>query len=750
VPGNRRVFDKAMKKAAGHVGSKAWPKAIKEYRQALKEFPNDATALLGLAAAHLEAGQLESAREVFQQLHAAEPNDAPILKQLASVEERLNNLDRARALYNDLGRLAEKQGNLQQAADAWSKVIEFEPSSVEAQRQLIQLYTSLGQTDKAVRCCALLARDLQKRGQTREMGRVLRTALRLEPGNPEVVRLLQAANIALDDDQSLDNEEGSPVESARREAWSELARMLFEDLSLDMMSDTDVIPPDQRITVQRASDTPEARNQVIALIGRAVDLDSKGHADGAIEAYQQAIKHGVDRVAIHFNLGFLYRAQHQTEEACRHLSMTKFHPKYALASFLLLGECYQSHGRLDLATQNYVQALKVADLQVVGEVRAPEVAAMYESIAAVYTREAREGDEQTVLDFLDSVRTFFRAENWLEKTVHLRAYLDEFSAVSVTVTLADALRVRGFTRVFQSLGEIRDLINRGALLTAREQCYRCLERWPTYLPLHFCLADISIRQGMIEDAVAKYAAIAELFEADENFVQAGNVYRTILMLTPLDVKIRSRLIELLIMRSEIDQALEQYLALADAYYQLARVDRALEAFNEALRLTERSSTAKAWRLKILYFMADLYTQRVEWGKALEVYGQIRQLAPEDNQVGFHLMDLYFKQGKPELAMRELQRLLQPYEQRNDGAGMIEVLREAVRLCPKELPIRARLSRAYIESGMREEAIAELDAIGEMQLEAEMRDEAIQTIRLIISLKPANVRAYKQLLYHLMS
>ena len=32
----------------------------------------------------------------------------------------------------------------------------------------------------------------------------------------------------------------------------------------------------------------------------------------------------------------------------------------------------------------------------------------------------------------------------------------------------------------------------------------------------------------------------------------------------------------------------------------------------------------------------------------------------------------------------------------------------------------------------------------------MRDEAIQTIRLIISLKPANVRAYKQLLYHLLS
>ncbi len=750
MAGNRRAFDKAMKKAASHAWNKAWPKAIKEYEQAVKEFPDDPTALLGLAIAHFEAGHLEAARKIFQQLYEAEPQDAVVLSHLADIEERMNNRDKARALYISLGKLAEKQGDLQRAAEAWSKVADLDPSSVEAYRQLVQLYTDLGQTGKAVMSCVLWARELQNRGQTREMGRVLRTALRLEPGNPEVLRLLQAANVALDDGQVLAGEGAGPVETARREAWAELAQILFEDLSLEMMSDTQVVPADQRMVVQSVSDSPEARTRAIALIGRAVDLDSKGRAEGAIEAYQQAIRHGVDRVAAHFNLGFLYKTRHQIEEACRHLSMTRFHPKYALASFLLLGECYQSHGRLDLATQNYVQALKVADLQVVNETRAPEVAAMYDSITAVYAREAREGDEQVALDFLDSVRAFFRAENWLEKTVHLRTHLDELTTVSVVMNLADALRVREFSKVFLVLGHIRDLVNQGALLTAREQCYWAIEKWPTYLPLHFRLADISVRQGMIEDAVAKYVTIAEFYEANDNLIQASNVYRAILTLTPLDVKIRAKLIEMLINRSEIEQALEQYLALADAYYQLARVDRALEAFNEALRLTERSSTAAAWRLKILHFMADLYTQRVEWGKAVEIYEQIRRLAPDDERAGLHLMDLYFKQGKTEQGLRELQSLLQPYEQQNDIAGVIRVLREAVRLCPKELPVRARLSRAYIESGMREEAIAELDAIGEMQLEAGMRDEAIQTIRLIISLKPANERAYKQLLYHLLS
>ncbi len=79
VAGNRRAFDKAMKKAASHAWNKAWPKAIKEYEQAVKEFPNDVTALLGLAIAHFEAGHLEAARKLFQQLYEAEPQDAVVL-----------------------------------------------------------------------------------------------------------------------------------------------------------------------------------------------------------------------------------------------------------------------------------------------------------------------------------------------------------------------------------------------------------------------------------------------------------------------------------------------------------------------------------------------------------------------------------------------------------------------------------------------------------------------------------------------
>ena len=71
-----------------------------------------------------------------------------------------------------------------------------------------------------------------------------------------------------------------------------------------------------------------------------------------------------------------------------------------------------------------------------------------------------------------------------------------------------------------------------------------------------------------------------------------------------------------------------------------------------------------------------------------------------------------------------------------------------RLHPQQMPLRARLARAYVDAGRQEEAIGELDALGELQLEAGLRKQAMATVKYIISLNPKNVEAYRQLLAQL--
>jgi hypothetical protein len=76
------------------------------------------------------------------------------------------------------------------------------------------------------------------------------------------------------------------------------------------------------------------------------------------------------------------------------------------------------------------------------------------------------------------------------------------------------------------------------------------------------------------------------------------------------------------------------------------------------------------------------------------------------------------------------------------------LEEAVRLQPQQMALRARLARRYLDAGLRADAIQQLDTLGELQLDAGLRKQAMATVRLIISLNPDNVGAYRQLLAQL--
>jgi tetratricopeptide (TPR) repeat protein len=748
--GNRNSFDKTMKKAAGFAWKKDWSRAIKEYNWALKEFPDEPTALTGLGIAYSELNQLQDAQQLFRKLILASPDDTVVLTRLADVEEKLGENDAAGELLLKVGGIYETQGVPDRALEAWQRAARLAPTLDEPHHQLARAFTSKGELAKAALSHLAVARVLQVKGRVREAAQAVNIAIKLDPENGEARALRDTFRDAVDLDQSQITGESGPIESARQGAWAELARMLFEDMTPEVMSDAHLIPEDRRYHLPKAEMIRLDRVEIIAILGRAVDLDSQGNADGAVEAYQRALRGGVDRVAVHFALGLLYRAKRNWEDACSHLAITTFHPDYALAAHLALGDCYQQHGRMDVAVQHFVQALQVADLRTVDESRAMDIAALYGSLTDGYRYEGQRGREQAIVRFVQSVRDFFRDRSWSVRATQLRQHLDAISIDGATMSLAEGLGVPGFEEILHSMNGVQQLINRGMLLTAREECYRAIEQAPGYLPLHLRLADIFIRQGMIEDAVAKYSIVAAVYEVCRDYAQAINVYRQILSLMPLDVKVRSTLIDLLINRRDIDQAIEQYLVLADAYYQQARVDKAIEKFNEALRLTSRSQDERAWRLKILYFIGDLYNQRVDWKKAAETYEQILALAPEEDQAALYLMDLYFKQNQSDLAIAQLQQLLKRFEANKDSEGQLKVLREAARLRPNEMAIRARLSQVYIERGMKQEAISELDALGEMQLEGGLRDQAIQTIRLIISLKPANVRAYKQLLYHLLS
>src|SRR5207248_1542677 len=102
--------------------------------------------------------------------------------------------------------------------------------------------------------------------------------------------------------------------------------------------------------------------------------------------------------------------------------------------------------------------------------------------------------------------------------------------------------------------------------------------------------------------------------------------------------------------------LEHQLALADGYYQLARLDDARRVYRETLKLAPKGSTARGWAPLILHRMGDMCLQTLDWREALLIYEQLRKLVPSDEEARLSLIELYYKVGQPQKGLAELEGL----------------------------------------------------------------------------------------------
>ncbi len=113
-----------------------------------------------------------------------------------------------------------------------------------------------------------------------------------------------------------------------------------------------------------------------------------------------------------------------------------------------------------------------------------------------------------------------------------------------------------------------------------------------------------------------------------------------------------------------------------------------------------------------------------------------------------LVDLNYRQGNPVEAIRRLDKLLGIYARQKQITRIVQLLEELVTIYPSDTGLRSRLASIYKQLGRKREAIVQLDALGELQLEAGLHREAANTIRQIIGMNPEHIEDYRQLLTQL--
>jgi len=739
LAGNRLRFDEAIQKANDSVWDERWDDATRFYQRALAEFPNDVSALMGYAWALYNAEDLEAALDIYQRLTKLNPADPGSYERIAEIHERNSNIAHAAENYYEAGQRYAKQGEADKFVTVLEASVRLQPHNDAAWRDLLGHYQQQKSVDKAVLAALWLAHLYQQPHPdwAIEMCRQMQTFIPHEPRIAQTMMLLQSqrpvpepprleAMSALDEIEVVDAEtdgKGSPVDIARQRALEKLAESIF------------------------AEDKPQVQGisqmEVDLLIGKAVDAQTRGDLAAALQSYEQLDKADVSMPSIHFNLGLLYKEQMRFPEAIAQLNKSLSEPEYILGSHFALGESYQAQGNFTEALKHFWEAVKIVDLATIEREHADDLIRVYQSTAQNLVST---GDPDRARQLSEALVDFLGRRGWEDKSLEARKRLDALSRSGTVLSLGELVSMPDASNILRSVALAQEYQRRNKVYNALEELFHTLSQAYDYLPLHYLLAGLLQEAGRIDEALVKFRMIARTYEIRAQTLQALATYREILQISPIDVAVHKRVIELLIQRGQIDAALSQYLQLADAHYQLAQPERARDVYAEALRLAPRGSPEKQWEIRILHKMADLDLQRLDWLSAIKHNEAILRIDPVDERAYLALFRLYPRTGRPHLGTNALDKLLKLYLEARNVDRALAVLEDLIANEPESIPLRARGAQLYLNTGKREKAMEHLDVLGGLQLDAGQKEAAIKTVTAILALEPADREGYASL-YH---
>ncbi len=484
------------------------------------------------------------------------------------------------------------------------------------------------------------------------------------------------------------------------------------------------------------------RTKIMLHIGQAIDAQTKDQEAQAAEELEKALAAGFADAALYFDLGLLRSKTERLESAMRHLQNAVKHADYALGARLLLAQIQRQMGRLPEAVTEYMEALKVADAMVVPPDQADEIRQLYEPLIEAHSHQT---DTVVMEQLCDNVKHLLLRPNWRAEVLLAREQLPKSAEGTPPMPLAEILAQAQSSQVIETIGRVRTLARAGHLRTAMDEAFESFKYAPTYLPLHTLVGDLLIQGGRTQDAIAKYTVVAEAYSVRGEATQAVSLLRRIVQVAPMDLAVRTRLIDQLAARGMVDEAVGEYIDLADIYYRLAELDMARKTYTTALRLAQQGGANRAWSVKLMRRMADIDMQRLDWRQALRIFEQVRTLEPDDVTVRKSLIDLNIRLTQLPQAAAELDSFLAHLQSAGRRGEAIPFLEELVNEYPKQGLLRRALAEEYRQAERIPDAVAQLDALGDLLLSAGDRDGAIQTIETIMAMNPPNMNDYKTLL-----
>ncbi len=151
------------------------------------------------------------------------------------------------------------------------------------------------------------------------------------------------------------------------------------------------------------------------------------------------------------------------------------------------------------------------------------------------------------------------------------------------------------------------------------------------------LADLQVAQGLLMEAKSQYQTLVELYSKSGQKKRAKEVFKKLADIDPSDLKVRYKYAEFLDRQGQAEEAITEYVGIADEFINNGLVPEAMQIMEKGLRI---DSYHRSLRCKL----AQASVLQGDYARAIQLLGEIRDKYPEDLELLTRLGEAYMGAG----------------------------------------------------------------------------------------------------------
>lgn len=678
MPGNRALYDRAMEQSREAARLKNWDESLKQAVRALHEFPQDSDARSSAAVALFNTGKYPQALQVFEELRGSDTNNPFFLEYIARVHEQMGNRLAALGAYRQLVELQQSRRLLPRAVDALHDVLRLQPDADDDRLRLARMLEELGNRTAAVAEYMQLASNLQAQGKLDAANGYAEQALRLDPSHREAKEFIGSLHAAMAEaaDAAVTHSSDEPMAmplptagmtGALRSQQFALEKIVALAQEAQEAGDMDTAVAQYERAVQGGFD----RTDVFYSLGLL--YQERGDQRRAADMLQRAAHDPEYALSAHYALGTAYKELGQLQQAAQEFEHTlrlvdlqsigKAESEDLIQMFESAAGIYTELNDVaraaslystlanffqgkrwgkELADEFRRKAKELTDRNMFAKLRLLGTGALTAPEPPPPAEEAAPAAAESMPETWGKIRpiTDFLRPSQVAETNHQPAMAGTMAPAADSLHTLDVLPTlpQQETHTFAPMTRLdtngvdeeieryvqtsEKYVEQGFILAALDLCMEVIRLNPDYLPIHLRMGEIYERDGRLEDALAKYQLLIDTYTVRNEGKRAIDVYYRLIELSPDTTNARAKLADLLKQAGRTDEALEQSLLVAGAYFRIGQTNKALEEYRQILQWAPKSA-----KLRAQYGQALLKLERYE--AALGEFRQALELDKED-------------------------------------------------------------------------------------------------------------------------